>query len=231
VLMGEKFLNPSAAEFLQLTQEAPIQSVFLADALAKTMKQGSMSEVDAAALQARIDHVENVVKPAVARQLVEDIRSSNNPARATDAARLLIRMGEGEALNQAPEFTSLDLTREPVGSATLSSMSENSNITSAKLDGTHIGAGGEGLAFLEKWPLTSLSLSGTKINGSTLSSLEKVPTLKEVDLSYTNVGPESGLGSLTRMPQLEKVDLTGSKVQPAGKDWLASKLPNTEIVY
>ena len=231
VLMGEQFVNPKSAEFLRVIQQAPIQSVFLADAVAKTLQSGSLSNVDAAALQARIDHVQNVVKPAVAKQLISDIRSSQSSAKTTDASRLLIRMGQGQLLNQANELTSLDLTREPVGAATLNAIGNNRNITDIKLDGTHVGAGGEGLGFLEKLPLKSVSLSGTQITGSVLSSLERIPTLEAVDLSYTNIGPESGLGSLGRMPNLKKVDVTGTKFTQTSVDWLQQQLPNTKIVY
>jgi hypothetical protein len=231
VLMGEQFINPNSSEFTQLTQQAPIQSVFLADALAKTLKSDSLSPVDSAALQARIDHVQNVVKPAVAKQLLTDIRTSDNAARTTDAARLLIRMGQGQLLNQAPEFTSLDLTKEPVGAAKLNAIANNRNITDIKLDGTHVGAGGEGLGFLENLPLRSASLSGTKITGSVLASLERIPTLENLDLSYTDVGPDSGLGSLSRISSLKKVDVTGTNFKPDGVAWLQKQLPNTEIVY
>ncbi|CAN5737153.1 hypothetical protein BH10CYA1_BH10CYA1_34360 [soil metagenome] len=232
VLLGEELLNPSSTRFLELTRQIPLQSVFLANGLSRTMAEApaesGAGKVSADQLQGRIRYLQDVIKPQVTAQLVSEVQANQDPGRATTAARLLIRLGEGQRLNEIATMKSLDLAGEPVGAGTLKQIENNTVIENLNLDSTYVGE--NGLAFLEKMPLKTLSLEGTKTQGSALQSLENIQTLERLNLSYTQVN-DNGLFSLYKLPNLKYVDLTHSNVTADAVAWLRAQMPNTDIVY
>ncbi|HEY9731685.1 MAG TPA: hypothetical protein V6C89_07220 [Drouetiella sp.] len=230
VLLGEEMLNPDASRFLELTNKAPLQSVMLAEGLKRSMSEaGSESGVNAAELQARLRYIDETIKPQVIDGLVNDVRKPQSPESETRAAKLLIRLGEGQRLNDIPTFKSLDLSGEPIGSADLTQVEGNRNIEYADLSFTNVGRTG-GLGPLENLPLKSVSLAGTKTTGSALRPLERIPTLESADLSGTDLG-DNALSSLRRMTSLKHLDLSGTNISDEGVKWLREQLPQTEIKH
>jgi hypothetical protein len=230
VLLGEEMLNPDASRFLQLTNEAPLQSVMLGEGLKRTIGEArTAGQATTPELQARLRYIDEVVRPGVIESLVNDVRGPKTAGAEVSAAKLLIRLGEGQRLNEIPTLRALDLSGEPLGGPELTQLAGNRTIENLNLSNTNVGRMG-GLSPLENMPLKSLSLAGTRTTGSALRPLERIPTLESLDLSGTDVG-DNGLSSLRRMTNLKQVDLRGSDVSEEGVKWLREQLPHTEIYH
>lgn len=231
VNLGEEMLAPQASRFIELTNQAPLQSVMLAEGLKRTLAEAPESAArnqNVLEIQNRIRYVDEMVRPKVIEQLVNDVREPRQSGADTSAAKLLMRLGEGQRLNDIPSVKTLDLSREPINNDNLNQLANNRNLENLDLSSTQVGGYSGGFTVLETMPLKSLGLAGTQTTGSMLRPLERIKTLESLDLSGTNVG-DNGLSSLSRMRNLKQLDLRGTEVSSEGVQWLQERLPQTEI--
>ena len=114
VHLGECFLNPSPAPFVEFVRSAPVRAVALAASLGAIFDsgRGPVSPAVKEALSLRVRYVNELVRPRVVLDLVAAIESTTDAKAQQLPARILFHLGETRLLAGCESLRLLDLSED-----------------------------------------------------------------------------------------------------------------------
>lgn len=192
-------------------------------------------------------------------EIVERLRESNVEVEydltGAEVKRLIVPVDSQDQLEGVDELTSLEevefAEESEVDSETLANLSKASSLTALTLQGAKSLPENAGAEIARIGTLTQLDLAGAPIDDNSLASLARLEQLRELNLSWTQVGDGAGrladLQSLTnldvswtqlgdeqlrkigQLPKLRYLNVEGSAVTEAAVKQLKAERPELEI--
>lgn len=232
VHLGEDVLGHNPAKIKQLVEEAPIRTLIMGRALARTLElvPGERRSVPGYEhAQQRLQMLEQQNYQQRGIEQLNRIATGNEPAAAETAAKLMVSLGEGRNATGGP--SSLSFARSSIfGDYHFSQMRTWDWLQSLDVSRTNVGRQRYFHDIAEIPKVDTLSLASTMVENSSLAPVSRMQTLRSLDLSGTRID-DGSIVHLSRMPQLLILDLTGTKVSSTGLQRLQQALPTTEIVH